>query len=226
MRKLILLTTLLIAAQGMAQTDRTHEGGLGLNMGIGLPQGGYADTLGKDLFTFGAHLAIPSRRMPFQVGFAFNYGVMGRKTSKVIVTDEALQNSEGRMALNTKVLSYHPFLRFTPLTGGVRPYVDGIVGLRHFSTKSKVTVDGLQEPLQKERHSDDMVLSSGWAAGVMVMLGGTAYLEARVERMYSGKATYVDPNSITIDSQGNVGFSTLKSSTGTLNALLGVGFRF
>lgn len=210
----------------MAQSDDGYEGGLGLNIGMGMPQGGYADTLGKDLFTFGAHLTLPSRRLPFQLGFAFNYGVMGRKTSKVLLTDPALNNVEGRLALNEKVLSYHPMLRFSPLKGAVRPYVDGMVGLRHFSTKSKVTVDGLSEPLQKERHSDDMVFSSGWAAGLMVAVGGTGFIEARVERMYSGKATYLDPSSITINDQGQVAFNTLKSSTGTLNVLVGFGLRF
>lgn len=210
---------------GMAQSQG-YDGNLGVTIGMGIPQQGYADTLGRNMFTFGAHLALPARRIPFQFGFVFDYGIMGRKTSKITVTDPLLQKSEGRFALTEKVLSYHPMLRFNPFKGDVRPYVEGMVGLRHFSTKSNITVDGMGEPVQRERHSDDMVFSSGWAAGMMVKVGGSGYIEARVERMYSGEAEYVNPHSITVDSQGNVSFSTLKSHTGTLNLLVGAGFLF
>lgn len=225
MYKLTLIPALLITVTTLGQTGG-YQGSVGATIGAGIPLGGYADTMGRGMFTFGGVLTLPAKRLPLQLGFAFDYGIMGRKTSKIVVMDAVQVPTEGRIALTEKVLSYHPLLRFSPLKGPVRPYVEGMVGLRHFSTKSNITVDGTGGAVQRSRHSDDMVLSSGWAAGLMVDLGGTAYMEARVERMYSGKAEYVDPGSIAIDGQGNVAFSTLQSTTGTLNLLLGVGLRF
>ncbi len=60
----------------------------------------------------------------------------------------------------------------------------------------------------------------------MVNLGTVGYIEGRVERFYSGRASYVDPGSIAIDDQGVLDANTLESGTGTLNLLVGVGFRF
>ena len=84
----------------------------------------------------------------------------------------------------------------------------------------------MEENLSKERNQTDLAFSSGWAAGVQVTVGGATYIELRVERFDSGKATYVDPSSITVSDQGTVGYTTLSSNTDVTNILLGVGFRF
>ena len=176
---------------------------------------------------FGAQLGFPLKRLPvLQGGFAFGYSVMGSNKVTVPITTEYLGVTDGTLTTRSKVFSYHPLLRLSPLTGRVRPYGDGMAGLRQFSTTSKVTADGMEENLSKERNETDLAFSSGWAAGVQVTVGGTAYIELRVERFDSGEATYVDPSSITVSDQGTVGFSTLTSNTDVTNILLGVGFRF
>ena len=222
---LILLAALAIHPCAMAQ-DRGYQGDLGGTIGLGLPVGEFADTWGQEMFTFGARLALPSRRLPFQLGFVFGHGQMGREQATVPVDLPDLAATEGRLKVKTKVLNYHPMLRFSPSKGKVRPYVEGLAGLRQFTTQSKVTVEGLDKPLINVRHENDFVLSTGWAAGLMVGLGGTGYLEARVERLYSGTTKYVDPMSITAGPAGEVVFNTLESPTGTLSVLLGLGLRF
>ena len=190
------------------------------------PKGAFADTWGRDMFTFGGVLTLPAGRLPFQWGFDFGYGIMGRKARSITVAEPDLGATEGRLAVNAKVLGYHPLLRFSPLTGKVRPYVDGLVGLRHFTTQSTITVDGLHEPLSQERLANDLALSAGWAAGLMVGLGQVGYIEARIESINGGKATYVDPATVAMDGQGHVSFNTLKSTTGNVNLLVGIGLRF
>lgn len=221
----LLLSALFIAPFATAQQNG-YEGNLGGTIGMSIPMGEYADTWGKEMFTFGGHLTFPSGRLPLQFGAAFGYGEMGKDVSTVPVVDPNLLATEGRLAVKAKVFNYHALLRLSPSKSRVRPYLEGLAGVRQFTTQSKLTVDGLDEPMRKERNANDFVMSTGWAAGLMVTLGGAGYVEARVERFYSGKTNYVDPTSIAVGADGEVTFNTLNSATGALNVLLGVGFRF
>ena len=226
MRNTLLISFALLLASGTYAQVPGFQGNLGGTGGISVPTGEFADTWGKDMFTFGGHFAVPLGILPLQGGFAFDYGTMGRSVANVPVSDPALTATEGSLAVKAKVLSYHPLLRLSPLKGKVRPYVDGMVGLRQFTTLSTVTVEGLEDPLSRTRNANDFAFSAGWAAGIMVGLGGIGYFEARVERFNSGNASYVDPASIIVDGSGNVGFNTLNSNTDAVNVLVGIGLRF
>lgn len=226
MRKTILSITILLASLSASAQERSYPGNVGGNIGMGIPLTEFADTWGKDMFTLGAHLTLPARHIPFQLGAGFNYAAMGGTRQTVPVSVPNLAATEGRLAVKAKVLSYHLLLRFSPFKGHVRPYVDGLAGIRQFTTQSTIKVEGLHDPVQRERNANDFTLSAGWAAGLMIDLGESAYFEARAERFFTGKASYVDPTSIAVDDQGALQFNTLESGTGTLNLLVGVGFRF
>lgn len=230
MRTLVLLpalTTCLVTTAQVNNSNDRFEGTLGGTIGMSIPTGEFDRTFGKDMFHLGAHMGFPLGRTPLlQGGFAFGYSVMGRNEVTVPITTDYLGITEGTLTTRCKVFSYHPLLRLNPLGGRVRPYVDGMVGFRQFSTTSKVEADGIEDNISKERNETDLAFSTGWAAGVMVTLGEVAYIEARVERFDSGEATYVDPESVTVSDQGAVGFGTLTSNTDVTNIMLGVGFRF
>lgn len=226
MRSITLPFACLLAGLPAFAQLKGYQGNVGGTIGISVPKGEFADTWGRNMFTWGGHVTLPSRLLPFQWGFAFDYGVMGVKNFTVPVFTPELSATEGDLAVRAKVLSYQPLLRFSPLKGKVRPYVDGMAGFRQFTTKSTVTVDGLQEPILRERNANDSALSAGWAGGLMVELGGIGYIEGRVERMYSGKASYVDPASIAVDNAGNLDYQVLESNTDGVNVLLGIGLRF
>jgi hypothetical protein len=187
MRTHLAFLTLLLAIPASAQqNDPSFQGTLGGTIGASSPTGEFDRTFGHDMFMLGAHLSYPLKRIPLlQAGFAFGYSVMGRKNVTVPITTDHLGVTEGTLTTRAKVLSYHPLLRLSPLTGRFRPYVDGMIGLRQFSTTSKVTADGVEGNISKERDATDVAFSKGWAAGFMVMLGKAAYLEVRVERFNS-----------------------------------------
>lgn len=230
MRSVILLSTLLATGLVLGQRNNSNdrfEGTLGGTLGVSSPTGDFDREWGRDMFMLGAHLGFPLSRVPLlQGGFAFGYSSMGKQDQTVPVNTDYLGITEGTLTTRSKVFSYHPLLRLSPLSGRVRPYVDGMVGFRQFSTVSKVTADGVEENISKERNENDLAFSTGWAAGVMVTLGRTGYVELRVERFDSGEATFVDPESVTISDQGVVGFNTRTSNTDVTNIGLGVGFRF
>ncbi len=218
-------TTLTSSAQNASNND--WQGTLGGGIGMSIPTGDFDRLWGTNMFQVGAHLGFPLRRVPvLQGGFAFGFSVMGRHETTVPINTDYLGITEGTLTTRSKVFSYHPLLRLNPLQGRIRPYVDGMVGFRQFSTTSKVTADGVEENISKERDETDVAFSMGWAAGVMVTLGDIAYAELRVERFDSGEATYVDPTSVTVSDAGLVSFNTLTSNTDVTNVLVGIGLRF
>jgi hypothetical protein len=202
------------------------KGTIGGTIGVSVPVGEFHDTWGHNMFTWGAHAALPHGLLPISAGFAFDYSQMGDKRSTVPIADPTIGATEGDLTVRAKVYSYHGLLRFSPLSGKVRPYVDGLLGARQFTTLSKVRVDGLDQPMSVERNANDLAFSTGWAAGLMIGLGKVGYVEARVERFFSGNASYVDPASIAVDGQGEVSFQNLESRTEVVNILVGIGLRF
>jgi hypothetical protein len=220
-------TLLLLVGTASLATAQDFQGTLGGGIGMSIPTGDFDRYWGKNMFQLGAHLAFPLGKVPVvQGGFAFGYSVMGRNDRTVPITTDYLGVTDGTLTTRCRVFSYHPLLRLSPLQGSVRPYVDGMVGFRQFSTTSKVEADGVEENISKERNETDLAFSTGWAAGVMMTLGDVAYVEVRVERFDSGNATYVDPESVTVSDAGTVGFNTLTSNTDVTNVLVGIGLRF
>lgn len=217
---------LLLFALSTAQAQQGGRGTIGGGIGLAIPTGEFEETWGRNMFTLNGHMGIPMGRLPFQAGFAFGYSSMGEHAQVVPLAMTNISATEADLKMRTKVLSYHPLLRFSPLRGKVRPYVDGMVGFRHFTTQSRVLVEGLESPVRTERHSSDLAFSTGWAAGIMFRLGRVAYVEARVERFDSGKATYVDPTSIMVNDLGHISYNTLSSNTDAVHALVGLGLSF
>lgn len=194
---------------------------------MSIPTGDFDRYWGKNMFHVGAHLGFPLGKVPvLQGGFAFGFSVMGSADKTVPIITDYPGITEGTLTTRCKVFSYHPLLRLSPLRGRIRPYVDGMVGFRQFSTTSKVTAEGVEESISKERNETDLAFSTGWAAGVMVTLADIAYVELRVERFDSGDATYVDAKSVTVSDQGGVSFNTLTSNTDVTNIAVGIGVRF
>jgi hypothetical protein len=193
---------------------------------VGSPIGEFNSSFGKEMFGLSGNLSVPWRVLPLEWGVDVGWCRMGSAASSVEVNNEFLQNVQAELQVNSNITSVHGHLRFSPLQGPVRPYVDGMAGLRIFSTRSEVTAEGIEGNISSTTEASSWAGSYGWAGGLMVGFGPLVYAEARVERWESGRVSYVDPESITISEQGNVGFSTLYSGTSTFNFYLGLGLSF
>lgn len=203
------------------------QGSLAGGIGLSIPTGEFANTYGTNMFAVNAHLAVPMHHLPLlQVGFDFGYAILGSQSADVHITSDYQGITEGQLTTRSKVFSYHPLIRLSPARGKLRPYGDLMAGFRQFSTVSKVTADGFSGSVSRERNSNDVVFSTGWAVGLQYAIAPLILVEARVQHFSSGRATYVDPNSITISDQGSVAFGTLTSGTDVTNVIVGIGLRF
>ncbi|MCB0763498.1 MAG: hypothetical protein R2815_12175 [Flavobacteriales bacterium] len=199
---------------------------IGGGMEIGVPFGEFGDSWGKEMLGLSGNFTVPMGILPFDYGFDFAWARMGGEKDDVHVNEEYIESTEGRLAVNSNIYGYHGLLRLKPFTGKVSPYIEGMAGVRQFTTHTSLTVDGVDDPLMEQRNTNDFVFSHGLAAGIQVAPSKVFYIEGRVERLEGGKVTYVDPGSIEIDPAGNVTYGTLTSGTHVVNVHLGIGFKF
>jgi len=193
---------------------------------IGIPIGEFDRAWGRQMAGFSANFTVPMRRLPFSYGFDFGWNRMGSRTQEVNVNVENLSATTGELKVRSSIYGYHGLLRLQPLQGKVSPYAEFMTGARHFVTRSEIEVPGVDDPVSEERLASEFIGSIGWAAGINYAPSRNFFAELRMERLNGGKVTYVDPKSITSDTDGNVGFSTLTSGTRVLNLTFGIGLRF
>jgi hypothetical protein len=231
---ILLLSVGLIGADAWAQQGssrwqarfRDRPATLSAGLEIGIPVGAFADDWGREIVGFSANAAVPMRLLPFDLGFDFAWGRMGGESSVVAVNEAFLTATSGNLKVNSNVYGYHAVARFKPTAGKINPYIEGLAGLRQFTTKSELRVDGVDSPVRKDRNANSFVGSAGWALGLQVAPNNSFYIEGRVERMNTGKVAYVDPRTIRIDASGDVTYETRATNTRTVNVHIGVGMRF
>ena len=216
----LLIVSSLVLGQGKKRTT------LSVGLEVGEPLGEFDDNYNGNPAGLGLNLSIPGGLLPIEWGFDFGYASMGSNRSDVEIQDENLDVTEGTMKINSNIYGYHATARFKPLNGLFAPYIEGLAGLRTFSTKTKIEVDGLDDPYSTERNSQAVAFSYGWAAGAMFNVGKVVYLEGRFEKLRGTDVEYVDQNTVQVDENGNFTYETRKSNTNIANIHLGIGFRF
>lgn len=140
---------------------------------------------------------------------------------------------QGKLIFNSNIYSYHVGARFRPLKGRVQPYVDVLAGMKYFSSKRKIQVTHVAEDgkkttqvLEKNNELRDHTWSSGWAAGVRFKLTDAIMIEGRFENLRGGGVDWADPNSIVIEEEDNIIFSTKTTATNAMKYQLGLCFSF
>lgn len=235
MRHALLIGSIFLGVSGWAQDrnssqwqarfrDRpaTVSGGLE----IGIPVGSFADTWGREIVGLSANAALPMRLLPFDLGFDFSWGRMGGDSRVVAVDEEFLAVTSGDLNVKSNIYGYHALARLKPFAGKVSPYIEGLAGLRQYTTLSELRVEGVASPVRSDRKENSFVGSAGWAVGLHVAPSRTFFVEGRVERLNTGRVSYVDPTTIRINPDGEVVYETRSTETRLVNVHLGIGLRF
>ena len=229
MRAFILLISLALVMNLQAQNNNGTNGTRQLStlsggMQIGVPVGEFNSTWGKGLFGLSANIAFPMRRIPIHFGYDFAWGRMGGETMLPSSNGGIFGGTNGaKVEVNSNVYDHLGLLRLDPSKGKVHPYGDFLIGVRHFSTRS---VAYTADESTAEEKTSNVVSSMGWAAGVMMTISNNFFADLRVERLYTGRVSYVDVSTIEIASDGTVTYEKLTSNADVVNIQLGVGFHF
>lgn len=228
-RSLLFPAAMLAACISMAQNDGTsiwqgRSTTLGGGVEIGVPLGEFDFTWGNTTTGLSATLALPMRNLPLELGYDFAWGRMGSEQTVEQAPGNILAGPTGRRVdVASDVFGHHALLRLDPLRGRLRPYGDVMFGARNFITRSTVTTP---QGLTDDERDGEWTTSYGWAVGAMYGMGRLLFLEGRVERLFNGRVSYVDPSTIEIASDGTVSYEKLSSRTDALMIQLGVGLRF
>ncbi|MEY3398996.1 MAG: hypothetical protein RL220_1590 [Bacteroidota bacterium] len=237
MKKVYLIITLTILtgisafAQRNPRTPRTAS--LGFGVQVVEPKGQFADTYDGYPAGLAGTFSAPLGNTPFEAGVSVAWNSMGSQTEDVnvyVYTDENGVDiyEPADMDIRSNNNRYMILGRFRPFNGGFQPYIEGLTGFETFTTKTKISIDdsSFEDVQNSDRQHWDLALSIGWAAGLRVGLGSNFFLEARFENIQSGNVTFVDNDSIIINSDNSLEYETRESRTDKYTYQLGVAFQF
>ncbi len=214
---------------------RQNNRGPSLSLGFQIvqPNGDFKNYYNGNPVGIGGAFLLNGGRSPFAFGIGYSWQSMGKADESIRIREGENINGDpvygsGQMAVSSSIHSYHTMARFNPLAGKVQPYVDAIAGFKSFTTKTTITADngGYSEVVSEDRAARDVAVSYGWAAGLKLEVVSGIMVEARVEGLIGGQTTFIDPESILIDKEGNMDFDNIESKTNSTVFQLGISFEF
>ncbi len=232
MKKLLfLLSFLFLAAPARSQV---HPEG-SLTFLVGVPVGQF-EAAGGDV-GFGVNMTggLAFDELPVFVGLDLGLLVNGyeRRSEPFSLT---IPDVFVDVVTSNNILLGHFLVRLQPPNGPVRPYVDGLFGLKYFFTETRIEdVDDYGESVFSSTNYDDTALSYGLGGGLQVKvyrgrLGGhggrvAVQVNAGMRYLFGGHARYLRKGGIRRD-RGRVELFIDESETDMILTQLGVTFSF
>ncbi|MFB0566545.1 MAG: outer membrane beta-barrel protein [Candidatus Aminicenantaceae bacterium] len=220
-----------------ANAQQRFQGGIN---GQGFfPQGEFKDNISNAGGGFGLEFIYSSQKMPFGIGVSFGYLIYGsEKFSETIQTKNAVFDADLE-TINSIVLA-HILFRFQPKQGRVRPYLDGLIGLNHITTDTKIKDEDFGDNDVSTNNINDTVLSYGGGFGLMIQVYERPWkkvnqthiekkwavlLDFRVRYIRGNKGQYLKKGSI-FRVDDDLFYDVNNSRTDFITAQLGITFNF
>jgi len=225
---LLSVTTLAAAKRGGFQ--------VGISFEPFFPQGEFHEVM--DRIGWGGSLdafyQIPNSDL--LIGTAFAYHVYGWDTRweplSVYIPDVQV-----KVSTTNAVARGHLLLRLQPTWGATRPYIEGLLGLQHLTTDTRVydDYDYEDDRIASTNQLRSTVLSYGMGGGLVINLSRSRRVEGRrrfavlldmgIRYLRGGTADYLIPGDIEI-SGNSVTYFINRSRTDILTPKIGVSFAF
>lgn len=220
------LFILLTTATSVAQPENFE---FGVDFLGAFPKGDLDETISDDGLGIGFYAAYRPKFAPFQVGGDFGFINYGSTSYKGPFRDCCRDLEE--VETKNNIATGHLFFKLTPNAGAIRPYFEGLVGVKYFFTNTTFREDD-EFDNDTDREFDDSAISYGAGTGFSLVLrdgrnidGSTILLNVGIRYLFGGETEYVVEESVEIDGT-LVTFDTLQSETDMLTARVGVGVRF
>ncbi len=227
----ILLVIALTMSIGSAVAQVHGEGGLSFI--VGSPQGQFdtqVDATGFGINAFGGIRV--GRNSPVLMGIDLGFLIYGHESRREPFSRTIPDVNVDVVTDNNIVLS-HFLLRFQPARGAVRPYFDGLFGLKYFFTETRIQDTDLfqDQSVVSSTNFEDVALSYGVGGGVSFALaraggrGGVVSLDIGIRYLLGSEASYLRRGSIE-RSRGRVSYDVFQSETNLLETRIGASIRF
>ena len=226
----IMLCAGLLPAARIATAQQLTKFGVGTDFIIGVPVGEFHDQnsdtgLGA---SFSGVYAIG--RSPFHVGGEFGFAIYGMESHRELFRGTT-HDVVLRVDTTYSILLGNVFLRIQPREGSIRPYVDGLIGLKYLVTSTSLSGDETHETVASEIDSGDTALSYGVGGGVQFLLTGRKgrpvelLLDIGARYLRGGQAEYLRKGSITYVDDIII-YNVLRSNTDMFVPKIGLAVRF
>jgi opacity protein-like surface antigen len=223
---LVCLLVLFIEGATIVQAQERGQAG-GYFMTI-IPRGEFSENVGNNGYGGGGQFFIRVGDSPFLMGGDFGGVVYGSQSRREPISN-TIPNLSLRVTTRNNIFLTHFALRAQPRSGPVRPYVDGLIGLKYLYTRTSVSDPFDDETIASNTDFSDTALSYGIGGGLQIPLTkgreSRIVLDTGVRYLRGGRADYLRRGSIVVDN-GAVFFDIFSSRTDVLSVQVGVMFRF
>jgi opacity protein-like surface antigen len=208
----------------------------GIAFQAGLPQGDFVGDTSFGAAFFGG-LGLPNLPVVLGADFSFLIGGGDRKTLEESDFSSVIADT------SSDITMLHFVARLQPASGRFRPFLDAVIGFKHFETRTRInehwknfgTPDdcvftNCTLAVDNEKNSSDAAFSYGVGAGLdMRIYTGNSFLVSVLvgaRYLFGQKAEYVIPSSIRIIDEDTVEFETAHTRTDLLTTQLGFSVLF
>jgi opacity protein-like surface antigen len=220
--------TVLILWLGSVSSADAQQIQVGIDFATVAPRGSFSENVTNNGYGVGGQFLVGLGRSPFHLGVdaAFtNYGSDEHEEPLSTTIPEV----DIKVRTDNNIILTHLLLRAQPRSGRVRPYADGLVGLKYLFTRTSINNE-FDEEIASTTNLSDTTLSYGFGGGLQVRLanigsGGDVSFDTKVRYLRGSHAEYLKKGSIRREN-GSVSFDVLSSRTDVLTVQVGVTFRF
>ena len=241
MKKLLLFCFTLISIATLAQeksySDRNPRNAtIGVGVQIVQPTGEYADRYNGIPIGLSGVFSHPIKQSPFDWGVQFSWNQMGALDQDITVYggtnamgDTIFNNGTYRVRHNN--YRYQGLLRLRPFNGFFQPYAEGLAGVETFLTKTDLSVQnsgGFSSVEEAKVQQSSTSLLYGYALGLRFRTKNARkiWFDLRYENIQGGKAQYVIPETVTVQNNTNLVFTTGTTKTNRQIIQFGLTFGF
>lgn len=193
-----------------------------------IPRGELKENITNNGYGGGGQFLVRLGPSPFLVGGDVGVVIYGSET-RFEPFSTTVPNVEVRVRTSNNILLAHSVLRIQPRSGFIRPYADGLIGLKHLFTRTSISNDADGLEIASSTDLSDTTFSYGFGGGVQVPLfqkGERAILlDGNVRYLRGSRGEYLKKGSIR-ESNGQVIYDVLSSRTDIISVQIGVTFRF
>jgi hypothetical protein len=213
---------------GGATIVRAQERQAGIYFTTIVPRGEFSENVTNNGYGVSGQFLARLGPSPFLAGGDIGIVIYGSESHREPISS-TIPNLQVRVRTTNNIFLSHFLLRAQPRTGPVRPYVDGLIGLKHLFTRTSISdlFDG--ETIASSTDLSDTTLSYGFGGGLQIPLTkgpeARVLLDTGVRYLRGARAEYLRKGSIR-EENGLVVFDVFSSRTDVLAVQVGVTFRF
>lgn len=192
------------------------------------PQGEFADNYSEPGFGFQLQgtYPTPGRGNPFAIGLSVGYNIF-QTTSERRPFSQLSPDVTVEVDRSHNLANFYLLLMLSPLTGDVRPYIEGLGGGSYLFTETSIESRHTDEEIASDTNFDDFAWSYGGGGGILIRVArglgdvNELFIDLKVRYLKGEEAKYLTKDDIEI-SNGKVYYYPRTSRTDVISYNIGV----